>query len=130
MAPRRTENMTAGAFEALDAGEKGRQALRASSAELTTRRVLAPAEAMNAITVGSLNLDNFDYPHPIPAGYLHVWADASMCCVSSALGPGHNGATKPDILQPRRRHLLRGMPQGDHHDPTRLPTNPAALYPH
>lgn len=127
MAPLRTENMTAGAFEALDAGEKGRQALRASSAELTTRRVLAPAEAMNAIAVGSLNADNFDYPHPIPAGYFDVWADASMCCVSSALGPGHNGAIKPDILAPGGRHFVRVTPQGDHHDLNPLTINAAAF---
>src|SRR3546814_19207090 len=108
MAPRRTENMTAGAFEALDAGEKGRQALRASSAELTTRRALAPAEAMNAITVGSLNVDNFDYPHPIPAGYFDVWDDASMCSVSSALGPGPYGAERESVV------LGKGVPvRGD-----------------
>ncbi|RWL85951.1 MAG: S8 family peptidase [Mesorhizobium sp.] len=126
-APLETLDMTAGAFEALDPAERVRVALRASAKQLTTRRVLAPAEAMNAITVGALHADQFIYPNPLPAYNFDVWADTGLCSVSSALGPGHNGATKPEILAPGGRHHVRLSPQGDHHHLVPLTTNAAAF---
>lgn len=127
LAPLETENMTAGAFEALDGAERARVALRASAKQLTTRRLLAPAEAMNAITVGALHADHFAYPHALPAYYFDVWADTGLCTVSSALGPGHNGATKPEILAPGGRHHVRLSPKGEHHLLQPLTTNAAAF---
>jgi hypothetical protein len=122
-APLETLDMTAGAFEALDEPGRVRVALRASAKQLATRRVLAPAEAMNAITVGALHADQFTYPNPLPAYNFDVWADTGLCSVSSALGPGHNGATKPEILAPGGRHHVRLSPQGDHHHLVPLTTN-------
>lgn len=122
-APLETENMTAGAFEALTEAERARVALRASAAQMRTRRVLAPAESMNAITVGALHADNFVYPNPLPASNFDIWADTGLCSVSSALGPGHNGATKPEILAPGGRHHVHLWPRGDHHDLRPLTTN-------
>lgn len=122
-----TQNMTAGAFEALDQAERVKVALRASAAQIARRRVLAPAEAMNAITVGALHADQFDYPHPLPASHFDVWAETGLCSVSSALGPGHNGATKPEILAPGGRHHVRLFPHGDHHRLQPLTTNAAAF---
>lgn len=126
-APLETLNMTASAFEALGPAEHVRIALRASAKQLTTRRVLAPAEAMNAITVGALHADQFTYPNPLPAYNFDVWADTGLCSVSSALGPGHNGATKPEILVPGGRHHVRLAPQGDHHHLVPLTTNAATF---
>ena len=126
-APLETLGMTASAFEALDPAERVRVALRASAKQLTTRRVLAPAEAINAITVGSLHADQFTYPYPLPAYNLDVWADTGLCSVSSALGPGHNGATKPEILAPGGRHHVRLSAQGDHHHLKPLTTNAATF---
>ncbi len=122
-----TQNMTAGVFENLDAAERVKVALRASAAQMATRRVLAPAEAMNAITVGALHADQFTYPHPLPASHFDVWAATGLCSVSSALGPGHNGATKPEILAPGGRHHVRLSPQGDHHRLQPLTTSAAAF---
>lgn len=127
LAPLETLDMTAGAFEALEPAERVRVALRASAKQLTTRRVLAPAEAMNAITVGALHADQFVYPNPLPAYNFDVWANTGLCSVSSALGPGHNGAIKPEILAPGGRHHVRLSPQGDHHHLVPLTTNAAAF---
>ena len=126
-APLETLDMTAGAFEALDPAERMRVALRASARQLTSRRVLAPAEAINAITVGALHADQFTYPNPLPAYNFDVWADTGLCSVSSALGPGHKGATKPEILAPGGRHHVRLSPQGDHHHLVPLTTNAATF---
>lgn len=122
-APLETLDMTAGAFEALEPAERVRVALRASAKQLATRRILAPAEAMNAITVGALHADQFTYPNSLPAYNFDVWADTGLCSMSSALGPGHNGATKPEILAPGGRHHVRLAPQGDHHHLVPLTTN-------
>ncbi|WP_444462948.1 S8 family serine peptidase [Rhodobacter capsulatus] len=112
LAPLETENMTASAFEALDPANRARVALRASAQQLATRRLLAPAESMNAITVGALHADQFTYPNALPAYNFDVWTNTGLCSVSSALGPGHNGATKPEILAPGGRHHVRLSPQG------------------
>ena len=82
---------------------------------------------MNAITVGSLHADHFTYPYPLPAYNLDVWADTGLCSVSSALGPGHNGATKPEILAPGGRHHVRLSPQDDHHHLKPLTTSAATF---
>ena len=110
-----TENVTALEFEALDDAQKIRSALRASSSQIATRRILAPAESINAITVGSLHADNFEYPYSLPAYTFDLWAGTGLCNISSALGPGYSGATKPDILVPGGRHLVRLAPASTHH---------------
>lgn len=110
--------MTAGLstvdFENLDADQKARAALRASGALIAHRRILAPAEAVNAVTVGALHTDNM--PHaPTPASIFDVWRDTGMCTVSSGLGPGLGNAVKPDVLAPGGRHHVRLIPDGAGH---------------
>lgn len=126
-APLETQAMSAGQFEALGDPEKIRVALRASAAQMASRRILAPGEAMNAITVGALHADKFVYPHPLPASYFNIWEDTGLCSVSSALGPGLNGATKPEILAPGGRHHVLLWPQGHDHRLQPLTTNAAAF---
>ena len=126
-APLETENMTASQFEALSADQRARVALRASYSQARSRRILAPAEAMNAITVGALNSDEFAYPHALPSWRFDVWADTGLCTVSSGLGPGYGGAIKPDILAPGGRHLVLLEPHGDHHRLKPLTKNAAAF---
>ena len=126
-APLETLDMNASAFEALDPVERARVALRASAKQMATRRILAPAEAMNAITVGALHADQFTPTNRLPAYNFDVWEDTGLCTVSSALGPGHNGATKPEILAPGGRHHVRLSPQGDHHRLVPLTTSAAAF---
>lgn len=111
------------AFEALDPAGKARSALRSSAAEIGRRRVLAPAESMNALTVGALHDDNVG-PQALPASTFDVWRDTGLCTVSSGLGPGYGNAVKPDILAPGGRHHVRLMPNGGGHRLT--PLGPAA----
>lgn len=110
-----TPNMTATQFEDLATAEKTRVALQASASQIAVRRILAPAEAINAITVGALHSDNFTLDRPLPASIFDVWADTGLCTVSSGLGPGFGGAIKPDILAAGGRHHVRLAPDGDHH---------------
>ena len=102
------------AFEALAAPEKARTALRASGQTIASRRILAPAESINALTVGGLHGDLHPVQAP-PASTFDVWADTGLCNVSSALGPGYRGATKPDIVAAGGRHHVRLAPAGNGH---------------
>lgn len=122
-----TENMSAMQFEDLPGDQKMRVALRASASQIALRRILAPAEAMNAITVGALHADGYQHPHPLPASTFDVWAGSGLCTVSSGLGPGYAGATKPDILAPGGRHHVRLMPHGAHHRLQPLTVNAGAF---
>ncbi len=109
-----TTDVDATAFEALDVGERARSALRASASAIAQRRILAPAESMNALTVGALHSDSFA-PGPLPAMTFDVWHGTGLCTVSSGLGPGLKNAVKPDVLVPGGRHHVRLMPAGDGH---------------
>lgn len=121
-----TQNMTASQFEALAADQRTRVALRASASQIATRRILAPAEAINAITVGALHVDQF-VTAPLPVSTFDVFADTGLCTISSGLGPGYGGSTKPDILAPGGRHHVRLAPHGDHHRLHPLTTNAASF---
>ncbi len=106
-----TPDMNTIAFEALDPAEKARCALRASAASWTSRRILAPAESVNALTVGALHSDNSP-PGVMPASTFDVWQDTGLSTVSSALGPGFKNAVKPDVLMPGGRHHVRLQANG------------------
>ena len=121
-----TEDMTAGAFGQWT-GRGGSSSDARERQAMDDATVLAPGEAMTAITVGALHADQFAYPHSLPAYNFDVFEGSGLCSVSSALGPGHNGATKPEILAPGGRHHVRLSPQGDHHHLQPLTTNAAAF---
>lgn len=122
-----TQNMTAGQFESLAVEQKVRIALRASKSQITARRILSPAESVNALTVGALHADSFTYPHPLPSSTFDVWANTGLCTISSGLGPGYAGATKPDILVPGGKHHVRLTPHGNHHRLHPLTVNAASF---
>jgi hypothetical protein len=122
-----TQNMTAREFEDLAMDKKTRIALRASASQIATRRILTPAESINAITVGALHSDYFQNMRPPSAYTFDIWADTGLCTISSGLGPGYGGATKPDILAPGGRHHVRLAPHGDHHRLHPLTTSAAAF---
>jgi Subtilase family len=109
-----TTDMTTVAFEALDPAERARSALRASAAAMAHRRILAPAESMNALTVGALHSDSFA-PGALPASTFDVWQNTGLCTISSGLGPGLKNAVKPDVLAAGGRHHVRLLPAGAGH---------------
>jgi hypothetical protein len=96
-------------FEALTVTEKAKVALRASGNSVAERRILSPAESINSLTVGGLHGDRHP-PGLLPASTFDIWANTGLCNVSSALGPGYGGATKPDILALGGRHHVRLAP--------------------
>ncbi len=71
------------------------------------RRLLAPAEAVNAVTVGALHADNLngDIPDTVLDGVAHGHPAAY-----SAVGFGHRRAVKPEILLPGGRQLFSRPP--------------------
>jgi hypothetical protein len=110
-----TGDMNSTAFEALSDNERARTALKASGLSMANRRILAPAEAINVLTVGGAHGDAHPATTPLPQSTFDVWADTGLCNVSSALGPGQGGATKPDILAAGGRHHVRLLPAGNGH---------------
>lgn len=115
------------AFEALSPQEKAKAALKLSGSSMANRRLLAPAEAINALTVGGLHGDAHPTPPALPAWIFDVWAGTGLCNVSSALGPGYGGSTKPDLLANGGRHHVRLSPAGGSYSLTPL-TNAAASF--
>jgi hypothetical protein len=110
-----TPNVGTIEFEASSALERARTALNASGQSMASRRILAPAESINALTVGGLHGDAHPAPAHLPASTFDVWANTGLCNVSSALGPGYGGATKPDVLALGGRHHVRLAPAGKGH---------------
>lgn len=75
------------------------------------RALLAPAEALNAITVGAVSRDLAPGNPPVAAGILRVDADEDdLPAVSSAMGLGPFGAVKPDLLAVGGVHEVRVSP--------------------
>lgn len=84
------------------------EAVNAAVAETNPRRsLLAPADAINALTVGALNEDGAgDVP---VTGYQFDPSDGTLIVnPTSGLGAGHHRSVKPDLLAPggRSRFML------------------------
>lgn len=80
--------------------------LRALDRVKADRRLLAPAESVNALSVGAWHRDSLD-ALPLLNGRYIGFPECDMPNVSSALGHGHKSAVKPDVLFPGgREHLI------------------------
>ena len=90
-------------FAALTAAQKESLAWTALAGQASERRMLSPAEAVNALTIGALHADNAGaLPHylsdPFPAG-----ATSPV----SAVGLGFKDSIKPELYLPGGRALFR-----------------------
>lgn len=87
-------------------GQDRADMVNAVVAETMPRRsLLAPADSMNALTVGALNADGAG---PITLGYRFDPADGELIVnPTSALGAGHRRSVKPDLLAPGGRALFQ-----------------------
>lgn len=74
------------------------------------RRLLAPAEAINVLTVGALNADQSTFP--AVAGRFDMFAVEGVSPLSR-IGQGFRRAVKPDILMPGGRTLHREQLNGN-----------------
>lgn len=93
------------AIKALTGDDRGKAVSEAVHADLNRRRLLAPAEAINSLTIGALHSDEAG---PVPFGYRFDPADGHlMVSPLSALGLGHRRSIKPDLIAPGGRVFFR-----------------------
>ena len=91
-----------GTLGALDAPEQSAMAFAALTNDGVRGRLLAPAESINALTVGALHGDHSNAP-VVPTRF-DLFADSGISPLSR-IGHGYRRAIKPDILMPGGRVL-------------------------
>jgi hypothetical protein len=79
-------------------------ALDAIYLDRRNRRLLAPAESINALTVGAARGENSAV---LPASLLETIVIDGLCTAYSGLGGGYRNILKPDVLAPGGRQLFR-----------------------
>lgn len=100
------------AFKALSNEDRTRVVLTGLNASLRFRRILSPAESVNALTVGALH-DDALMIEPTKGYSLDPLPHGTLPTPSSRVGPGVGNAIKPDILMPGgrlRANFLAGPP--------------------
>ncbi len=104
-------NMTA--FEDLPPEGRTQSVVRALGNLIPERRLLAPSETVNGITVGAANVDAVSDTDRLSARTnIDPFPDITMSNPSSALGPGFANSVKPDILMPGSREHIRFVSSG------------------
>lgn len=94
----------AGTLQQMTLEQRSQSATRAICRDDMHRRVLAPAESVNALTVGASHIDA---SAAVPVGgRFQLFADGGLAPYSS-IGPGFRRAVKPDVLLPGGRLLYR-----------------------
>jgi hypothetical protein len=103
------------AFEGASSADKSTATLRAIGDIVADRRLLAPAETVNGLTIGACNDDAVASADRLAARYnIDPYPDLIMPNPSSALGPGFALSVKPDILMPGAREHLRVVKSHKH----------------
>ncbi|WP_179296541.1 MULTISPECIES: S8 family peptidase [unclassified Mesorhizobium] len=112
-------------FLAATSDDKDKAIFRGLDATKADRRILSPADSVNALTIGSWHRDSsqevFPGVSPFPA-----YANAHMPNLSSRLGLGLRRATKPEVLLAGGRQRVRLDPMSvapviiPHPHPTRF----------
>lgn len=113
-------------FSALTPQAREVEVLKALQRDLRLRRILAPADSMNAVTVGAWHHDFgavINLPHR-----LNPLISEPLPSPSSGLGCGFRNSTKPDILLPGGRQFYSER-LGNSHVNATLEVAPAAIAP-
>lgn len=97
-------------FRVLGAEARQRLILQAVTLDARNRRLLAPAESVNALTVGSSHYDNTSFLSTDHR--LDPYLVADLPGVYSPSGAGFRRAIKPDILLPGGRGICEVLPRG------------------
>jgi hypothetical protein len=84
--------------------------LQALAATGRHRRLLSPAEAINAVTVGAAHADRS--PAQLTVDRRDPFSAEELPSPASRLGLGHQRAVKPDLLVPGGRLPYRALPAG------------------
>jgi len=96
-------NKTMSEFESLSKDDKASETIRLLYQDRRNRRLLAPAESINAITVGALHSDD---SKPLNIGYnVDLFDNTKISSPVSPFGFGFRKSIKPDILMPGGRQL-------------------------
>lgn len=96
------------AFEDASGADRSTATLRAIGNIMADRRLLAPAETVNGLTIGACNDDAVTPADRLAArSNIDPYPDLRMANPPSALGPGFALSVKPDILMPGAREHLR-----------------------
>lgn len=98
-------------FAALSDNEKVSATVKAIANNLTSRRLLSPAEAMNAITVGAAHADDSGDAYPQFGQRVDVLPSQTLFSPATRLGFGFKRSIKPDILMPGGRQLYNAPMQ-------------------
>ena len=93
-------------FENAEAAERQATLLRAVLRQRANRRLLAPSEAINALTVGAAHNDNLA-PNGQGAMAVDPYTSPVLPNMSSALGLGFKRTIKPEILFPGGAEQVR-----------------------
>jgi hypothetical protein len=95
-------------YEDAAAQERATATLHAINNLKAQRRIISPAESINALTVGAVNVDAVPaHERRTPGINIEPYCELLMSNPSSRLGPGFANSTKPDIFFPGAREHLR-----------------------
>lgn len=97
------------AFQAAPPPDRNQAVLRALDGLKADRRLLAPADSLNALTIGAWHRDAVAVPFPGGSPFM-PYSGQEMPNLSSRLGLGHRRSTKPDILVAGGRQPARFSP--------------------
>jgi Subtilase family len=113
-------------FQAAERDEQRTLVLDALAREAVARRLLTPAESINAVTVGALHADSAgDY---VAGQRMDPLSDAAIPSAISAIGRGFRRSVKPEVFREGGRQLFRVDPAGSPAS-TRLLVNDASAAP-
>jgi hypothetical protein len=92
-------------FSALSDEQKVAHVLKRIEQQLSERRLLSPAESLNALTVGALHTDESgDY---VPGWRIDLLPNSTLFSPASRFGYGFRRSIKPEILFPGGRQLYK-----------------------
>lgn len=90
----------ADAYFALSGAQRCHATLQGVHGGLARRRLIAPAEAMNAVTVGASHVDGMAHPENFGRNNHDPLPGAPLPSPISRHGPGFRNSIKPEILAP------------------------------
>jgi Subtilase family len=107
LAPANSDDLTA-----LTGDARRQEVLDAQQRQRNQRRLLAPAESINALTVGAIHRDA---SHGTPVGYVADPTDGLLSISPiSGVGPGYRRSVKPELSANGGRTVFRsGVPSSD-----------------
>jgi hypothetical protein len=104
-----------GTLAGMAEGDREALAFTELTRDSTTRRLIAPAEAINVLTVGAVH-DDLSQPSAVPARF-DLFARKGISPISR-VGHGYRRSVKPDILMSGGRVLYRERIQGGTNETT------------